>query len=164
MAIVPFAVMVVMVASIWGIIKPYAIRGYKPTRWMFLASLIAMFVIVGIFAPEPTPEQKKQAAEDHRQENVREAERKADEALETQRQSMGIMARAAIKNAARNPDSVSFETVYTDKQGSVVCVVYRAQNGFGGMNKEMLAVDENGAHQNSSFWNKHCVGSDFYEV
>src|SRR6476469_7596301 len=43
---------------------------------------------------------------------------------------------ASIKASLRDPQSVQWSSVKSDAEGTVVCVEYRARNGFGGMNVE----------------------------
>jgi len=50
---------------------------------------------------------------------------------------------SAIKSVARNPDSVemiSCEQTWGDRRGWEVICLYRAQNGFGGMNVEKIKL------------------------
>jgi len=38
-----------------------------------------------------------------------------------------------------------------------VCIAYRAQNGFGGMNQEYIAVHKGKARESAEFWNRNCT-------
>lgn len=59
------------------------------------------------------------------------------------RERKTIEAAYALKARMRNPDSIVFERAATNSDGSLVCFVYRAQNGFGGMNRELAyALDD----------------------
>jgi hypothetical protein len=44
----------------------------------------------------------------------------------------GMLLRASM----RNPESLVVEEAWSNKSGSMICIAYRAQNGFGGMNRE----------------------------
>jgi hypothetical protein len=68
-----------------------------------------------------------------------------------------------IKKAARNPDSVKIESIIVTDDGST-CATYRAQNGFGGMNREqaVLSADQQSVKNTSSpgfqsLWNAECA-------
>lgn len=63
----------------------------------------------------------------------------------------------AIKQNLRNPDSVVWENALVSRDGKAVCIQYRAQNGFGGMARQVAIVTDKSASENPSFWNKHCL-------
>lgn len=60
--------------------------------------------------------------------------------LKQKRVVAAATAALSIKRSLRNPDSVKWEEILATLDGSTVCVKYRAQNGFGGMNREAAAV------------------------
>lgn len=73
----------------------------------------------------------------------------------------GAAVAVTIKRAARNPDVFKLEEARHARDGSI-CLVFRAQNGFGGMNREeAVSVGDTITLQNdqgfSGVWNKHCV-------
>jgi len=86
-------------------------------------------------------------------------EQKAERELESKRFILAGLAKATIKEAARNPDSVSFSFVGVNKDATTVCVEYRAQNGFGGMNKDYIAFHNGKVRESVSFWNNNCTKS-----
>ena len=68
-----------------------------------------------------------------------------------------------IKKAARNPDSVKIESIIVTDDGST-CATYRAQNGFGGINREqaVLSADQQSVKNTSSpgfqgLWDAECA-------
>jgi hypothetical protein len=65
---------------------------------------------------------------------------------------------ASLKAAARNPDSLVLDKVLGMDDGTI-CYEYRAQNGFGGMNREVAALLPNAKSLTTSsvVWNKHCA-------
>ena len=86
-----------------------------------------------------------------------EAEQTALKLEDNKRSTLAFIAKATITEAARNPDSVSFSYVGVNKDATTVCVRYRAQNGFGGMNQEYIAFHNGKARDSAAFWNKHCT-------
>ncbi len=72
-----------------------------------------------------------------------------------------VMGGASIIAAARNPESVKFEAV-TLLKDDTVCYRYRAQNGFGGMNREfaVLLPKAKNLQTSSSAWNSHCANKE----
>lgn len=85
-------------------------------------------------APPPTPEQS--AALERAQQDA--GRSRQHEALRAARARAVV---GALREAARNPASFMVERVIASDDGSVVCVQYRAQNGFGGMNREVAVFD-----------------------
>lgn len=78
---------------------------------------------------------------------------------------MAILAGESLKGAARDPDSLEIERAFgrTEKHGvSYVCILYRARNGFGGMNREHVVFSLAGGDTSSKAWNKWCTGSEGY--
>jgi hypothetical protein len=48
-----------------------------------------------------------------------------------------------LKANLRNPSSVDWASVYTNEDGTVVCIILQAQNGFGGISVERyVSVDQ----------------------
>lgn len=69
------------------------------------------------------------------------------------------------KRTLRNPDSVVWESAFASADATVVCIEYRAQNGFGGMNREfVVGVKGRVTYNNSAKWNRHCTKSMFNTV
>ncbi|MDB5582921.1 MAG: zinc ribbon protein [Bradyrhizobium sp.] len=79
-----------------------------------------------------------------------------EKAAHDARSNIAVSAGQAIKAAVRNPDSLVIEQGLVSDDAKLVCVEYRAQNGFGGMNRGFLAFQNGKPHENSRFWNKHC--------
>lgn len=63
----------------------------------------------------------------------------------------------SIKAALRNPDSAQWNIILANDDASVVCVEYRAQNGFGGMNIEQATFAKGKIQTSVSAWNKNCA-------
>jgi len=74
------------------------------------------------------------------------------------------LAAKAVKASLRNPDSLSFEQILANDDGSVVCLTYRAQNGFGGMNIEHVVFKDGDPSQSHSSWHAHCAGKMLNDV
>ena len=66
-------------------------------------------------------------------------------------------AMAWIKMNLRDPDSVKWEFGGINRAGTIVCVRYRAKNGFGGFAREVFVVTPTGPSQDGRTWNKHCL-------
>jgi hypothetical protein len=87
-----------------------------------------VFTWIGSFSnttPE-TPEQTKARAQ-----------ASLERQLDVQRVNWGVATATVLKGAMRNPDSFVVEEVWVTEK-LVACVKYRAQNGFGGMNRDRV--------------------------
>ncbi|KAA0230145.1 hypothetical protein EDM76_11570 [bacterium] len=71
-------------------------------------------------------------------------------------QKTAIMA-ATIKRNLREPESVQWETIMANDDGSVMCFDYRARNGFGGMTREYISFANGKVSKEAAHWNKHCA-------
>jgi hypothetical protein len=69
-----------------------------------------------------------------------------------------------LKLSLRDPESLKFDVVLIDKYSTVVCAVYRARNGFGGMNKEMIVLAESKADSSPEAWDKYCTKGEMFDM
>ena len=67
------------------------------------------------------------------------------------------LAAKAVKASLRNPDSLSFDQILANDDGSIICMTYRAQNGFGGMNIEHVVFKDGDPSQSHSKWHVNCA-------
>jgi hypothetical protein len=90
-----------------------------------------------------------------------------ESAQDKQRKHMNYqayLAAKAVKASLRNPDSLSFEQILANDDGSVICMTYRAQNGFGGMNIEHVVFKDGDPSQSHASWHAHCAGKMLNDV
>ncbi|WP_312514990.1 hypothetical protein [Massilia sp.] len=130
--------------------KPRATMG--PIRRLILG-LIAVSIAVSVFSPKgkDEPIEKPGPA-------VKTAEQIAEEAAAKARSERAIFVATALKHGLRDPDSVKWESVYVNDDASVVCVEYRAKNGFGGVNFEQTVYAKGKFSTAAKPWNSHCAG------
>lgn len=129
----------------------------KTNPFSVITALLILFLIVRCSMTDPpakppdtrTPEQIAAA--------------KAADKADTDRMVAAGMVMQSIKAAMRNPSSVQWSDIRSNDTGSVVCVEYRAQNGFGGMNVEHATYTGKGISTKSKDWNKHCT-SELYDM
>jgi hypothetical protein len=93
-----------------------------------------------------------------------EVESKAAYRYEQLSERAGVGA-ASLYAAARNPDTLKFESVLGMDDGTI-CYEYRAQNGFGGMNRERAVLLPNAKSLTTSSvaWNKRCANKSGDDV
>lgn len=61
-----------------------------------------------------------------------------------------------LKSGLRDPGSLSLVSVLVDQPGETVCLIYRARNGFGGLNLDHMVVRAGEASTSPARWNKRC--------
>lgn len=64
---------------------------------------------------------------------------------------------AGVKSKMRDPSSFALESARSNEDATVICLEYRARNGFGGMNKEFIVGTTKKVSQDAVAWNKHCT-------
>lgn len=123
--------------------------GAKPSKPTSLTAMLIMILIgIGFVAatlrgaqqPEPeTPEQK------------------AEKAAADTRYIVAAATSNLLRDTMRDPDSLKFEVLRVNEDATVVCMEYRARNGFGGLNRELMVVTKDRSSQDPSDWNKRCT-------
>lgn len=78
--------------------------------------------------------------------------------------SLGALSVASLKASLRNPDSLTVESVLAAPAGKYVCILYRAQNGFGGMNRDHVVFTEAGGDPSVGTWNRKCAHRQLKDV
>jgi hypothetical protein len=139
----------------------------KPVNRVLLA-ILGLLLFGSILSLEmqkhKSPEELKEEADAQRASQERKIEEDKRNAVETKRISAAATAAQAIKKSARNPDSVSWEDIMTNEDGTVTCIELRAQNGFGGMSLEDIAVVNGQIKTSDAAWNKNCANKHLYDV
>jgi hypothetical protein len=74
-----------------------------------------------------------------------------------QRSEAAVADGVSLKQSLRDPDSLVFEKILASDDGNVVCVTYRARNGFGGMNRDHAVFNGGPGTTSAAPWRKHCA-------
>ena len=97
-----------------------------------------------------------------------EAKRKFDAKAEQQRANtrltLVLLVARGLKENLRNPSSADWVNVLANNDASVVCIVLRAQNGFGGMNVDSYTFARGKLRQDADAWNTWCAGKSLYDL
>ena len=101
-----------------------------------------------VLSTRPAPPRTAQQVKDDRNESLR--VRSAIEAVHE------------LKASLRNPDSFALEKVLTNEDGGVICIRYRAQNGFGGMNRALFVATDQSTSSSSRAWDRRCAHRSLY--
>jgi hypothetical protein len=96
-------------------------------------------------------------------ESTKPAKQKVDQAEEARFQKVAIAVRI-VKSSMRDPDSFKLEFAGSNESGSVICMTYRAKNGFGGYNKEQVSIVDGRLSEAASQWNRNCAHKDLYDM
>ena len=123
-------------------------------------AVMVLFSIINAMINGPTEPTKQAAA----------PEKTAEELRHEKEVTVATVAAKSIKAALRNPDSFVLESALVMDSGAV-CLDYRAQNGFGGMNREQAVVPANttklfgtDTQGFKSAWRTHCAGKTRRDV
>lgn len=69
----------------------------------------------------------------------------------------------ALKANLRDPESLSFEQKAWNLDNGAMCFIYRARNGFGGMNRSVMAIVNSQVHETNAKHREFCPTSANYE-
>jgi hypothetical protein len=120
--------------------------------------LYTFALVIGLlFKETKSPEEIKQEA------NAQEQKNKQLE-IEIKRINIAAIAAKTIQQSARNPDSVSWTKILANDDASVICYQLRAENGFGGLNTEDIAVIKGVLKTSDAAWNKYCAGKPMNNI
>lgn len=152
---------------------PLSVESTK-TKKMSLKTKLAIgcAMIVMFYSMKPTPEATTNPAaapttiaESNAQPNPEELQKKEqakkEDRIDSARIAMTRIIIKAIKGSLRDPNSLEWDQIYANNAGTAFCFEYRARNGFGGMNREIMVVVNGKTSQSASAWNKHCTGKGF---
>jgi NMD protein affecting ribosome stability and mRNA decay len=117
-------------------------------------SLFAIIVAVSVLSPKtevPPPAPKTPAQQ-------------AAEAQKEARFQKTVLVVKTIRSALRDPESVKWESVAANDDASIVCVEYRARNGFGGLNLERATYAKGKLSTESVPWNKNCAHKSLFDM
>lgn len=87
----------------------------------------------------------------------------AQEKQDKERNYQAYLSAKAVKSSLRNPDSLSFISIRASADGGVICLKYRAQNGFGGMGIGHTIFKEGEPSDSAASWNKNCAHKLMYD-
>jgi hypothetical protein len=81
-----------------------------------------------------------------------------------QRGYAAYLSAKALKASLRNPDTLDFSEILANEDGSVICMTYRAQNGFGGMNLDRIVFKGGEPSQARASWRANCTNKMLFDV
>jgi hypothetical protein len=121
---------------------------------VFVAMSVTQYVRIKTAPPPPppTPEQIK-------------AEQAASAAKAQKEMTLLVVVAAmtAVKRTLRDPDSVQWESVLANDDATLICIEYRARNGFGGMDSGHIVIDKTSSSRTVSAWNRQCANKPLHD-
>ena len=92
------------------------------------------------------------------------AKEDSDKRQEESRTALVMLLARGLKENLRNPSSADWVSVLSNDDATVVCVVLRAQNGFGGMTVDDYAFVNGKGSTSTYLWNRHCAGKYLHDL
>lgn len=77
---------------------------------------------------------------------------------DTRRYAAAKLIADAVLKGLNDPDSLQWDDLYTNENGTLVCAEYRARNGFNGMVRKYLSVTNTKSSDTIPDWNLNCTG------
>lgn len=131
----------------------------------WLLGAVVIVVIVSANQALRDAEDAAAAREANKTPEQRAAEKLAKE-NESKRLAVAISGLKTVKKALRNPLSVQWDYVLINDDSKILCISYRAQNGFGGMSHETILFLNGNPRSDAKAWNANCANerTTFYDV
>lgn len=125
---------------------------YRPSLgFVLIAGLLIVFGIKSAFTETGTTE-KAQTAE----------EIAAKEASDKRTRMAYVLIRN-VKKSLREPESLDVINVFSNENADLLCIKYRARNGFGGYSIGYYVIGEFGDSDSVKAWNAMCL-KEMYDV
>lgn len=87
------------------------------------------------------------------------AERAADH-----RDTVALIAAQSLKDSLNDPSSLELVKVLVDEGGTLVCMRYRAANGFGALILAQTVIRDGEVQRGVSAWRRNCGSRPLYDV
>lgn len=123
----------------------------KVVFWLFIASIALPMFFAGSKSSSTTAPPKEVTKE--------EVARAAENAAENRRFKAAMHMLRQVKASMRDPESFRVERFAANDDGSLLCLQYRSRNGFGGMNREQMVIDNGNANRAKEAWKKRCTSA-----
>jgi regulator of protease activity HflC (stomatin/prohibitin superfamily) len=139
--------------------------------FMVFVLIVAVGILKGITTDPPTEAEKaataaRQQATQAQEDAQRKVEQKADaeKARRERNFQFTVLLAKSIKEAARDPESLVWESILANDDTSLVCFRFRAKNGFGGFNREVATYANGKLSQSAGIWNKNCANRELNDM
>ena len=127
---------------------------YRPSlAFVLIAGLLIVFGIKASLEPaSPPPQDPPKTAEEI-----------AAKAAADKRVKMAYVVMRNVKKSLREPESLGVINVFSNEKADLLCVKYRARNGFGGYAIGYYVIGEFGDSDSVKAWNAMCL-KEMYDV
>lgn len=89
---------------------------------------------------------------------------KAGDDIEDRQKLVVTALAAALKRGMNDPDSMEWDLVTANDDGTVVCAEFRARNVFNALIAKKLAVVNGNSTEDASIWNRRCAGKPQHDL
>lgn len=149
-------------------------RRFLTRSALLFGGFIALGAVVSTLSGPPKPQTEAEKAAILERGRAESAAREAgdlaaraeaeQEKLEDARISAMAESQVRIKHSLRDPDSLEWDKVLSNADGSVLCFAYKAKNGFGGMTQEVVVLANNEYRRGINAWKKSCRSSSMIDM
>ena len=131
----------------------------RPKRTSTLTWVIAGFFVIALVMGIGASNTQRQtaAAAQAAKAPAQIASEAAAKAANTHRFGAAQATSTTLRRAAREPESVKFDSLRVNEDGTVVCAEFRGRNGFGGMGLEHIAAVNGKLDSSLTTWNRLCT-------
>lgn len=127
---------------------------YKPSlAFILIAGLLVVFGVKASLESARTPIK----------EPPKTAEQTAAKEAADMRAKMAYVLIRKVKKSLREPESLDVINVFSNEKADLLCMKYRARNGFGGYSIGYYVIGEFGDSDSVKAWNAMCM-SEMYDV
>ncbi len=150
----------------------------------FVAKLFAgIFILTGvgvIWAIASNESKQNQASQEERERRIaltpqqreeedrqRATQRQAEEVLKREREirfqnTLGVV--ETVKGSLHDPGTAQWEGIWANKDGTTVCMKYRAKNKLGAYVLENATYTNNRFFDDAETWNRVCASPEMYDM
>ena len=89
---------------------------------------------------------------------------KAPDPAREARVKQALAVATLVKTGLRDPGSISWQHIRANDDATVVCLEYRAKNGFGGLKLERTTYAGGRLRSEPSAWNKNCAAKKLFDL
>lgn len=94
----------------------------------------------------------------------RTAQQIAEDKASFHRKQMASIALSTLRRSLRNPDTLDVQSLSSSESGNIICIEYRAQNGFGGVTLAQTVFTAKGGTDSARAWNRNCAHKSLYDL
>lgn len=144
------------------------VKNGKPFWKPVLIGLFGLIVVINLtnsfYDSKANKRQEARLAAMTPEQRQVEIKKKEDERRNSESRAINsATAVSSLKSSLREPSSLQLDWVGVNEKGSIVCIDYRAKNGFGGYAKEYITFINGKSSKSADTWNANCANKPLYD-